>query len=84
MTTLPPPRLGAQLSDRELDVLDGIARGLSNARIACELDLSPETVATHVRRLLAKLGARDRAHAVARGFRWGLLDPGAPADGGQR
>ncbi|MFD7016073.1 helix-turn-helix transcriptional regulator [Streptomyces sp. NPDC059928] len=73
MTTLPPPRLGAPLSAREVDVLDGIARGRTYAQIAADLGLSTDTVATHARRLMAKLGARDRGHAVGTGFRLGLL-----------
>ncbi|MCT9092901.1 helix-turn-helix transcriptional regulator [Streptomyces sp. ASQP_92] len=73
MTTLPPPRVGAPLSARELAVLEGIARGLPNARIAVELGLSTGTVATHIRRLLAKLGARDKAHGVGNAFRLGIL-----------
>jgi len=61
------------LSEREMDVLLGMTEGLSNAEIAAELVLAEDTVKTHARRLFRKLGAGDRADAVARGFRQGLL-----------
>ncbi|MEZ5117292.1 MAG: response regulator transcription factor [Candidatus Nanopelagicales bacterium] len=61
------------LTDRERQVLDGMSRGRSNAEIGGELFLSEDTVKTHARRLFRKLGAADRAQAVALGFRWGLL-----------
>jgi DNA-binding NarL/FixJ family response regulator len=61
------------LSERELQVLGGMSRGQSNAEIGRELYLSEDTVKTHARRLFRKLGAADRAHAVAVGFRWGLV-----------
>jgi DNA-binding NarL/FixJ family response regulator len=61
------------LSERELQVLAGMSRGQSNAEIGRELYLSEDTVKTHARRLFRKLGAADRAHAVAVGFRWGLV-----------
>lgn len=61
------------LTEREQQVLDGMARGLSNSAIGRELFLSEDTVKTHARRLFRKLGAPDRAAAVATGFRWGLL-----------
>jgi DNA-binding NarL/FixJ family response regulator len=61
------------LSERELQVLGGMSRGRSNAEIGRELYLSEDTVKTHARRLFRKLGASDRAHAVALGFRWGLV-----------
>lgn len=63
----------AELSQREMDVLLGMTEGLSNAEIAAELVLAEDTVKTHARRLFRKLGAGDRADAVARGFRSGLL-----------
>ena len=50
-----------------------MSRGRSNAEIGRELYLSEDTVKTHARRLFRKLGAADRAHAVALGFRWGLV-----------
>jgi len=72
-----PPRLPAddapELTQRELQVLSGMAGGKSNAQIGRDLFLSEDTVKTHARRLFKKLGASDRAHAVALGFRWGLV-----------
>ena len=61
------------LTERELQVLRGMGRGRSNAEIGKELYLSEDTVKTHARRLFRKLGAGDRAQAVAMGFRWGLV-----------
>ena len=55
----------ADLTARELDVLDGIRRGETNAQIAARLYLSPKTVEHHVSRLLAKLGVGNRAEAAA-------------------
>lgn len=71
----PPADLGAppSLTERELQVLTGMARGRSNAEIGRELYLSEDTVKTHARRLFRKVGAADRAQAVALGFRWGLV-----------
>ncbi len=67
-----PPRRPA-LTERELQVLHGMADGKSNAEIGRDLFVSEDTVKTHARRLFRKLGARDRAHAVASGFRSGLV-----------
>ena len=61
------------LTEREMQVLTGMGRGRSNAEIGKELFLSEDTVKTHARRLFRKLGAADRAQAVAIGFRWGLV-----------
>lgn len=61
------------LTEREMQVLSGMSRGRSNAEIGKELYLSEDTVKTHARRLFRKVGAADRAHAVALGFRWGLV-----------
>ena len=58
---------------RELEVLQLISDGLVNREIGQRLYLSEETVKSHVRHLLAKLQARSRAHAVAVGFRRGLI-----------
>ena len=58
---------------REIEVLQLISDGLVNREIGHRLYLSEETVKSHVRHLLAKLHARSRAHAVAIGFRRGLI-----------
>ena len=58
---------------REVEVLQLISEGLVNREIGVRLFLSEETVKSHVRHLLAKLQARSRAHAVAVGFRRGLI-----------
>jgi DNA-binding CsgD family transcriptional regulator len=62
-----------ELTLREREVLERIAEGASNHEIGEALYLSPQTVKSHVGSLLAKLGARTRAHAVAVAFREGLL-----------
>jgi DNA-binding NarL/FixJ family response regulator len=62
-----------QLSAREIEVLDGMRRGLTNKDIAVSLSLSEHTVKAHVKSILGKLESADRAEAVARGFEFGLL-----------
>lgn len=65
-----------ELTDRERQVLDLIARGLSNPDITRQLVLSPKTVRNHVSNILAKLQARDRSAAIVRAREAGLgLDP---------
>lgn len=61
------------LTEREMQVLEGMSQGQSNSEIGKQLYLSEDTVKTHARRLFRKLGAADRAQAVALGFRWGLV-----------
>jgi DNA-binding NarL/FixJ family response regulator len=63
----------ANLTDREEEVLRLVAQGLSNAEIAGELVLGLETVKTHVRKVLAKLGVRDRVQAVITAYESGFI-----------
>jgi len=72
--SVPSPDRQADLSDRELEVLALMAEGLTNPEIARKLLLADETIKTHVRRILYKLGARDRCAAVATALRRRLLN----------
>ncbi|SDC03633.1 two component transcriptional regulator, LuxR family [Geodermatophilus telluris] len=68
-------RQAAALTEREAEVLRALAEGLSNAEIAGRVWLSPETVKTHVKAILGKLGVRDRTQAVVWAYRTGFVGP---------
>lgn len=70
------PELLEPLTDREREVLARVALGETNAEIGTSLYISPATARTYVSRLLAKLGARDRAQLVVIGYESGLVRPG--------
>jgi len=64
------------LTSRETEVLTLIGHGMSNAEISDALSIAGETTKTHVKRILAKLGLRDRAQAVVTAYETGLVTPG--------
>ncbi|ADH67513.1 MULTISPECIES: response regulator [Nocardiopsis] len=80
----PPARALDGVTDREVEVLGLIARGLSNTELAEHLHLSLATVKTHIGRLRAKLGARDRAQLVITAYETGLVGDRRPGAGGPR
>jgi DNA-binding NarL/FixJ family response regulator len=75
-TREPPPVLD-ELTPRELEILQLVARGLSNTEIADQLVVSSTTIKTHVARVLMKLALRDRIQAVVFAYENGVIRPGA-------
>jgi DNA-binding NarL/FixJ family response regulator len=71
----PPPEL-AELTQREREITQLVAKGLTNGEIAGRLVISPLTAKTHVSNVLRKLGCRDRAALVALAYECGLVSPG--------
>jgi DNA-binding NarL/FixJ family response regulator len=63
-----------RLTDREREVLQHIGRGLTNGELGDQLFIAESTVKTHVKRVLSKIGARDRVHAVVIAYESGLMD----------
>ncbi|WP_031064197.1 response regulator [Streptomyces sp. NRRL F-5527] len=74
MPSPPDPRLAA-LTDREREILTVIGKGWTNTEIAARLHLAESTVKTHVGRVLAKTGSRDRVQAVICAYETGLVQP---------
>ncbi|WP_256793243.1 response regulator transcription factor [Terrabacter sp. Ter38] len=75
-TVRPQPGSLDVLTEREVEVLTLVARGMANHEIAAALFVAPATAKTHVSRLLTKLGARDRAQLIVTAYESGLVTPG--------
>jgi DNA-binding CsgD family transcriptional regulator len=69
------PRAAYRITSRERDVLELVANGYSTPEIARDLWIAEDTVRTHIKRILVRLDARTRAHAVAIAYREGLILP---------
>ena len=74
MTRFDPPRTEPRITPREREVLELVADGHSTAEVARALWITEDTVRTHIKRMMVRLGARTRAHAVAIAFREGLWE----------
>ncbi|MGW6376934.1 response regulator [Rhodococcus sp. NPDC055112] len=74
-STVERPQLPDDLTPREVEVLEAMAHGLSNTEIAAKFFVSEATVKTHVGRVLAKTGSRDRVQAVVFAYQTGLVQP---------
>jgi DNA-binding NarL/FixJ family response regulator len=69
------PSVAERLTNRELEILQLLAEGLAQAQIAEQLVISPKTVGSHIEHILAKLGVRSRAQAIAVAYREELVEP---------
>ena len=69
------PSVAERLTSRELEILQHLAEGLTQAQIAEQLVISPKTVGSHIEHILAKLGVRSRAQAIAVAYREELVEP---------
>jgi len=73
MTWVGLPKPGAPLSDREVEIVRLIAKGLTSPQIGAQVALSPNTVKTHTQRIAAKLGVTGRGAIVAAAYEQGVL-----------
>ena len=78
VTSAPPPPAIAELTPREHEVFELLARGMSNPEICRQLVITEATAKTHVARILQKLDLRDRVQAVIYAYETGLVAPGSP------